>query len=250
MITILAANRKGGVGKTTTAVNLAAWLGRMGKKTLLIDMDTQGHLQYGLGFKKPFDKGIHETLKNGNILEIIHTTDFENLDLIPASINFDVSLLGDNKTLLKKRFEDSKIDEIYDICIIDTPPTSDTIIFNALSVGNYALVPMQTEHLGLIGVMQFLKIFYKMAPRINSNFKLLGVVPTMFNKSMKEHKVIIENLKKYVSKNRVFEPIRKDFKLSNAFALGKPIMYVDNRCRGSKDYKKLAESVIEKLNLK
>ncbi len=249
MITVLVANRKGGVGKTTTSVNLAAWLGKMGKKTLLIDLDTQGHLQYGLGFGKPFAKGVHSILADGNALEIIHMTEFENLDLMPASINFDVSLLGGNKSLLKKKFEESKIGDIYDICIIDTPPTSDTIIFNALSVGDFALIPMQTEYLGLIGVMQFLKIFYKMAPQINSDFKLLGIVPTMFNKSMKEHKAIIEELKKYVGKNRVFKPIRKDFTLSDTFAKGKPILYVDKRCRGSQDYKELAVDVVEKLNI-
>jgi len=245
--TILVANRKGGVGKTTTAINLAASLARNGKKVLLVDLDTQSHLQYGLGFKRRFEKGMHRVLSEGGMENIICATPFENLDFVPADINFDISTISSEKSLFKQRMKEAKLTERYDICIVDTPPTSDTLLNNAMIASDYALVPMQTEYLGYIGALQFIKLFYEMASRLHAKFIFLGIVPTLYNKSMREHTEIIEKLEKKLGKQRVLPPIRKDFKLSESFMHGKPISYYDRRCRGSKDYLALAKVILQKI---
>jgi len=246
---ILIANRKGGVGKTTTAINLATALTFEGKKVLLLDLDTQSHLQYGLGYKKKFSSGMHKAFGDKSLTKYIQESPFENLDFIPADINFDISELKIKKSTLKKLLSKDNIDKRYDICIIDTPPTSDILLHNALNASHYALVPMQTEYLSLIGAIQFIKIFYKIASELNTSFTFLGVVPTLFNKSIKDHNKIIDKLKKTIGQTRVFPEIRKDFKLSEAFMHGKPIFYFDRRTRGARDYKLLAQEVMKKINL-
>jgi chromosome partitioning protein len=245
MKTIIITNRKGGVGKTTTTVNLSAWLGILNKTVLIIDLDTQSHIQYGLGYTKKFKTGIHQAMeKKLDLNEIIYETEFKNVFLLPADINYHINNLKQDDRLLARVIRKSKIDKIFDICIIDTPPTSDILLSNALSISDYALIPVKTEYLGLIGVNQFLKIFYTTVSRINPKLELLGILPTMYNKSLKEHHQMIEFLEKKVGKNRVLNPIRNDIKLSLSFLEGKPIAYYDRRFRGSKDYETLAKQVL------
>jgi chromosome partitioning protein len=248
--TILITNRKGGVGKTTTSVNIASWLGELGYAVLVIDLDTQSHIQYGLGFDKPFKNGIHKAFETKqNLNEIIHETNYKNLFLIPADVNYPINKIKQDSRQLLKLIRKSKIKNIFDICIIDTPPTSDILLLNALSVSDVAIVPVKTEFLGAIGVNQFLKIFYSTVSKVNPKLDLLGILPTMYNKSLKEHKILIEQIIKKVGKQRVLEPIRNDIKLSLSFLKGKPVSYIDKRCRGSKDYYALAKTIIKRLDL-
>jgi len=248
--TILITNRKGGVGKTTTTVNLASWLGLMGKTVLIIDLDTQSHVQYGFGYMKPFESGIHTALIDKQDLNgIIYETNCENVFLLPADINFDISKIRQDDRQLARLMRKSKLKDIFDICIIDTPPTSDILLSSALAISDVAIVPLKTEFLGVIGVNQFLKLFYATASKVNPKLELLGILPTMYNRSMKEHKLIIKNTEDKVGKKRVLTPIRNDIKLSIAFLEGKPLNYLDKRCRGSKDYQALAKEVMEKLKL-
>ena len=250
MKTILITNRKGGVGKTTTTVNLAASLGILGLRVVVIDLDTQSHAQYGFGFKEPFSKGIHNAIrKKKKLNKIVHKTEYENVSLIPADINFDISQIGQDDKQLAKSIEKSKLEDSFDVCIIDTPPTSDVLLLSALAISDVAIVPLKTEFLGAIGVNQFLKLFYASASKINPELELLGILPTMYNASMQEHTRIIEDAIQKVGRKRVLAPIRNDIKLSVAFMEGKPIAYLDARCRGSRDYNNLAVTVIEKLQL-
>jgi len=241
--TILVSNRKGGVGKTTTTLNIAAILAYKGFKTLIIDLDTQSHIQFGLGIKKKL-KGIHLALNYKKPLNnYIYKTKFENLFFIPADMNIDVSNLNIEDNLLKKSL--NNLD--FDYCIIDTPPTNDFMLKSAMIASDFVLIPMQTEYLGYVGVIQFLKLFYKIASQINTEFTFLGVVPTLYNKSIKEHKQVIKQLEKKLGKEKILPAIRKDFKLSKSFIKGKPIIYFDASSRGAKDYINLTEKILIKI---
>jgi chromosome partitioning protein len=246
--TILVTNRKGGVGKTTTSLNLAVNLSLKGHKVLLIDLDTQGHLQIGLGIKNNFDIGIHDMLKMDSFYKVgLHSTPCENLDFIPAHINFDISELVQQSYKLKRVL--SKIVEFktYDFCIIDTPPTSDTLLKNALKVSDYALIPMQCEHLSLVGVLQFLRIFYRHSIGIRSKTELLGVVPTMYNRSMIQHREIIKELENELGYDKILPSIRKDIKLSKSFTDGSPISISRPNSRGAIDYENLTQHILKNI---
>ena len=243
---ILIANRKGGVGKTTTTINIAAFLAHKGYKVLLVDLDTQSHLQYGLGYTKGFERGIHKALSEKKLGGVIQSTPFENLDIMPADINFDTSAISGYKVLsklLKKAHKKGG----YDYCIIDTPPTSDIMLKNALVCSDSTIVPTQAEHLGFVGVIQFLRIFYQTATSINTDIKLFGILPTLLNSSIKDHNKVVHNLQNIVGTKRVLSPIRKDFKLSQAFVNGKPIVHYAPRSRGAKDYEALTDNIIKSL---
>lgn len=247
MKTILIANRKGGVGKTTTSVNIAAILASRGKKTLLIDLDTQSHIQYALGYKKRAKRGMHKALHESKYAKSIVKSKFDNLYFIPADINYDISEINIKKSALKKFLEKENIKSFFDYIVVDTPPTSDILLHNALIASDYAMVPMQSEYLGYIGALQFIKMFYQSASKLNTDFVFLGVVPTLYNKSIKEHTKIIKELEKSIGKERVLPVIRKDFALSEAFREGKPIIHYKHRSRGAKDYDKLTSSILKKI---
>jgi len=248
MIKILVTNRKGGVGKTTSTLNLASEFAKEGHKTLVIDLDTQGHIQYGLKFKKKFKNGIHSALidKSIDIESIIQKTNIVNFDFIPADINYNSSLLQKKKAL-KNRLR--KLDQSYDICLIDTAPMSDTVLEMAILASDYVIVPMKTEYLGLIGTMQFIKIFYSIASKLKTDFTFLGVLPTLYNRSIKEHNATLAELTKIIGETRVFQPIRKDTKLTTIFKNGIKSLY-DEHSKGTDDYKINSERILSKKKKK
>ena len=248
MKTILVTNRKGGVGKTTTSVNLAVSLASKGFEVLMIDLDTQGHIQVGLGLGSDYPISIHDMLKVGKFYkDSVQKTSIPTLDIIPAHINFDISELDSKSDKLKKIFRKLKVKHSYDFCIIDTPPTSDILLKNALKVSDYALIPMQCEYLSFVGVIQFLRIFYKNSISVKSDIELLGVVPTMFNRSIKEHKEILNKLTLEIGEKRVLPSIRKDIKLSQTFLEGVPVLISSPRSRGATDYEALSLDILNKI---
>jgi len=245
MIKILITNRKGGVAKTTSTLNLASEFAKKGYKTLIVDLDTQGHIQYGLKFKKKFKYGIHNALidESIDIKSIIQNTNITNLDFIPADINFNSSLLQ-KKEALKNGL--GVLDKNYDICLIDTAPMSDTVLEMAILTSNYVIVPMKTEYLGLIGTMQFIKIFYSIASKLKTDFTLLGVLPTLYNKSIKEHNETLVELTKVIGENKVLQPIRKDTKLTTIFKNGIKLLDGEHS-KGIEDYKKNSDKILSQI---
>lgn len=232
---LLIANRKGGVGKTTTASALAYFAAQNNKKCILLDLDTQGHLQYTFGFKKEFKTGLHKALSSGKIDDLIVKTQLENIDIIPASINFDSSTLKNSKKLLKPILE--SLEDRYDFCIIDTPPTSDVLVSSSMYLSDAMLLPMSVEPAGLIGTMQFLKMVYQKS-EVGKICKFLGVLPTRYNKSLIEHRGVLNELEKIVGKSRVLNPIKQDIAIANLFK--NSIFSFENiRSRAMIDYEKL-----------
>lgn len=242
---LLIANRKGGVGKTTTALNLAVSFANLGKRVLLVDLDTQGHIQYGLGYKEALAKGIHATLLEGKIEDILVQTNYENLCIVPSDINYDTSYLKVKKERLDELL--AEISHQFDLCIIDTAPMSDLLLHSSMHSAEYVLIPTHTEHLGLVGVFQFLRMFYTTASKINTKIELLGVVPTSYVKSLQQHTEVIEALEHAIGKHRVLSPIRRDAKLSDAFRSGVPLAYRSEHSKGADDYHALANLLLEKL---
>lgn len=241
MKTLLVANRKGGVGKTTTAIAISTVLSMAGKRVLVVDLDTQGHLQFGIGINKASKGGIHRAMIKNDVTQLVGKTSYKNLSIIPASINFDTSELANDKTVLAKLLKNVEND--FDVCIIDSPPTSDILVNSAMLAADFVITPMQTEYLSLVGTVQFLKLFYQNAKKTEKKFKFLGVVPTMYNSSIVEHKNIIEELKNIIGENKILQSIRKDIKVSESFRGGKPIFYTNEHSRGKDDYLKLVESI-------
>ena len=247
MKTLLVTNRKGGVGKTTTTLAISSLLAYKGLKVLVVDLDTQGHIQYGLGIKHEFPHGIHSVLQRDNLdIEfVIQKSKIKNLHFIPADINFNSSKLSNNAILRENL---SKIKDKYDICIIDTAPMSDNVLEMAVKASDFVIVPMKTEYLGLVGTVQFIKIFYKLASNLETDFKFLGVIPTLYNKSLKEHKEILEKLQDITGKAKVFTPIRKDIKMMSIFRYG--IKHLQNKHSvGYKDYSKALEILLKKMGI-
>ena len=259
MKTLLIANRKGGVGKTTTALNLAGGFARSGKRVLLIDLDTQANLTRFFRIKS--EEGIHSALVKKEALPIVKTK-YENIDLVPSDVNFDISAFYEDelrsdvliskierKLLLRRSFNKTPQLSRYEICIIDTSPAFDILLVNALKVCGFVIVPVQTDYLGLSGLKQFLAILQKTLAKENKTAKFLGVVPTMFSSTIKKHKEFLQQMENIVGKERVFKPIRKDFKLVEMYEEGEILVLTEKRSRAKKDYLELCKQIATALSL-
>ncbi len=245
MIIISIANRKGGTGKTTTAVNLAAEMAAKGYRTLLIDLDTQGHVAWGVGFKdvNGFEHYIHEVFntKGFQIKDAIYPTPFENLFIAPADLNFVPSDAQDTHDRLREGLVPLKKD--FDRVVLDTPPTLDLFLMAALSCSNVVIIPFLPHFLAAIGVKQMATLFYRVAVRHNNELKLLGLVPIMLDRRLRMHKEVIKTLSASFGKRRILRPIRTNVKLAEAFNAGMPVRYFAPRSAGAMDYYLLCEEV-------
>jgi len=234
---IAIANRKGGTGKTTTSVNLAALWGMQGYKTLLIDLDTQGHSAIGLGCRalRQTDVNIHKIYSDTavTLTDVITETKIANVWIAPADTDFcqqNIDVYRLKKVILENSDNFQRI-------IIDTPPTLDRLLINALVVAQGIIVPFVPHHLAEVGVKQLAKLFYEVATRYNPNLKLFGLLPVMFDKHIKLHQRVIAILEKQFGQNRIFSGIRTNIRLAEAFEAGEPISHFSPKCVGCIDYK-------------
>ncbi len=253
MIILSVTNRKGGTGKTTTCVNLAAEFSAKGFKTLLIDLDTQGHAAWGVGFKDEHDfkYTIHHLFeyKDFSLDKCIYETKFENLYIAPANSSYMPNTSTQYDVIrLKDAIYDYVVDKQIERIIIDTPPTLDIFLMSALACSNVVIIPFLPHFLSVVGVKQMVKLFYKTAIQYNNKLKLLGLVPIMINRRLKMHKEVIEKLTKSFGKNRILRPIRSNVKLAEAFNAGMPIRYYAPKSAGAMDYFLLAEDIELFLN--
>jgi chromosome partitioning protein len=246
---ISVSNQKGGVAKTTTTVNLAAFLADKGKKVLIIDIDPQGNAGYGIGINaEEMSTTIYEVLIDEiPIEEAVFKSGIEGLSIIPANIHLSgaqVDLLDkDGKEfILKKKL--APIKKYYDYIFIDCPPSLGVLTLNSLVAADSVLIPLQCEYYALEGINQLLKIIVMVQEQLNKSLRIEGLVLTMYDTRTNLAQQVVNDVKEYF-KDKVFETIiPRNVKLSEAPSFGKPIGYYDRTCPGSVTYEKLAEEVM------
>lgn len=246
---IAIANQKGGVGKTTTAINLSASLGLSEQRTLLIDCDPQGNATAGIGFPKdPGRRTLYNALILGEPLErIILKTQIDGLDIIPADKNLvgaEVELVSaENREYQLKRIL-GPLRDTYSYIILDCPPALGLLTLNALSAADSVLVPIQCEYLALEGVSELLDTLMRIRRTLNPNLAIEGIVLTMYDERTTLSKQVASDLRSFFG-NQVFESIiPRNVRLAEAPSHGKPIHFYDIHSRGAEAYTNLAKEVI------
>ncbi|MGL5382951.1 MAG: ParA family protein [Culicoidibacterales bacterium] len=252
MKVIAITNQKGGVGKTTSTVNMAASLGVLGFKVLMIDMDPQGNATTGLGISKADLKAcIYNVLVDERpIEETVVQTSFENLWVVPATINLSgvdlelASVIG-RETRLKQAIEDMQMN--FDYVLIDCPPSLGLLTLNALTVSESIIVPIQAEYYALEGLTQLLNTIRLAQRHLNKALVIEGIVLTMVNKTNLSAEVE-EEVRNIFDKKVYSTTISRGVRLSEAPSYGQPIYYYDQRSRGAQEYLELAKEVIKNGN--
>ena len=248
---IAVANQKGGVGKTTTSINLSASLAELGQRVLTIDMDPQGNTTSGLGIdKNQVENTVYELiLEEASVEECINNSVMEGLDVIASNINLsgaEVELISiDNKEFLLKQKIDVLKDK-YDFIIIDCPPSLNLLTINAMTTSDTVLVPIQCEYYALEGLSQLIHTVDLVKSRLNPELEIEGVVFTMYDARTNLSLQVVENVKDNLHQNIYKTIIPRNIRLAEAPSYGIPINQYDPKSAGSESYMRLAEEVINR----
>lgn len=243
------ANQKGGVAKTTTAVNLGACLSNFGKKVLVVDIDPQGNATSGLGIERlTLTNCIYDVLVNNvPVVNVIKSTEIGNLELVPATIQLagaEIELVSSMSREKKLKKALKTIVNSYDYILIDCPPSLGLLTLNALTASDGVLIPIQCEYYALEGLGQLMNTIQLVQKHLNKNLEIEGVLLTMFDARTNLSIQVVDEVKNYF-KNKVYKTIiPRNVRLSEAPSHGKPIIYYDPRSKGAQVYEEFAKEVM------
>ena len=247
-ITIAISNHKGGVGKTTSTVNIGAGLAMAGKKVLLIDMDPQANLTQSYGITKS-DVSVYEVLTGDTKPEVVNI--FGNLDVLPSTLDLsgaemELSNEAGREYILREAI--ASVSENYDYVLIDCPPSLGLLTINALTAADEVYIPLQAHYLAIKGLTKIVEVIGKVQKRLNKNVQITGVFVTQFDKRKVLHRDVVETIYTYFQEKLFNTRIRDNIALAEAPSQGLDIFRYDPECKGAEDYRSLCQEILERHN--